>query len=228
MQLTGYAIVQKMERYLLNYMNWQMTRQNLHHLSALRDAAPFFDASAYRGTGRPWVRPLPSLDPKINEQFADTGCDLGTEATASRRFRELIGEGELEPDIDEDLFQEDSMAKEIFSLLDCPDDYELLRLSRREFPKSNCLLGYDIGYWGGDHFSLICDSFVAPIWHPPQPEAFHTLVAKLRAVNTYLLFPTPETAVEFRAWYRKQDWAETETGSIDEFQIIQVCGLEIH
>jgi hypothetical protein len=45
----------------------------------------------------------------------------------------------------------------------------------RELDTSGHLLGYDIGYWRGDHYSLISDSFVAPCWHPPAPDAFRTL-----------------------------------------------------
>ena len=130
------------------------------------------------------------------------------------------------PDEDEDLLRDDSQGREVFSLLEVRSRYELLHLARREFLKLDHLLGYDIGYWGGDHYSLIADSFVVPRWHPPQPDAFHVLSEQLRNLNTHLLFPTSEAAASFRAWYRTQGWAETE-GHEDEFEIIQVCTVEV-
>ncbi len=224
MQVSGYAIIRKVEYDLEDYMKWPHTEQNLHHLQALRKAASFLVPTLYRGIGRSWIQPFPSLDTTMIKQFADTGCDMSTEPSARCRFRELIGESELYPDVDEDLFDNESVAREIFSLLRDADRYELLHLRRREFAQSALSLGYDIGYWGGDHYSLISDSFVAPRWHPPQPEAFHILADQLRPLNAHLLFPTSEAAASFRAWYRTQEWAEIE-GRENEFEIIQVCTI---
>jgi hypothetical protein len=221
MQRTGYAIVRRTEHDLEDYMKLPTTQQNLHHLKALRDAAPFLAPSRYHGIGRSWLQPFPSLDPSVLKQFADSGCDMSTEASARRRFRELIGEAELSPDFDEDLLEREAEAREIFSLLRNADQFEVLQLQRREFARPTCLLGYDIGYWGGDHYSLISDSFVTPLWHPPPPDVFQTLAEQLRCLNEHLLFPNPQAAGGFRSWYRTQHWAETE-GHEDEFEIIQV------
>ena len=226
MQRSGYAIVQRVEFDLEDYMRLSTTQQHLHHLRALRESAPFLDPSRYRGIGRFWLQPFPSLAPAIIEAFADTGVDMSTEAIARRRFRELLGETQFSPDFDDDLMKTETQAREIFSLLDDASRFELLLLRRGEFDPSARLLGYDIGYWGGDHYSLISDSFVAPSWHPPQPDAFQALAEQLRCLNHSLLFPSPEAARSFRSWYRTQDWAETE-GHEDEFEIIQVCTVEL-
>jgi hypothetical protein len=226
MQRSGYAIVRRAEHDLEDYMRSPTTQQNLHYLQALRDAAPFLVPSDYRGTGRFWLQPFPSLDAGIIKAFAETGGDMSTEASARRRFREVIGETESSPDFDEDLLESEAQAREVFSLLQDGGGFELLHLHRREFACVAGVLGYDIGYWGGDHYSLISDSFVAPRWHPPPPEIFQTLAEQLRCLNDCLLFPSSEAAGSFRSWYRTQDWAETE-GREDEFEIIQVCAVEV-
>lgn len=207
-------------------MRSSATQANLHLLRALREAAPSLDPSRYRGVGRSWLQPFPSLDEGIIKQFADSGSDMSTEASARRRFCEFIGDAELSPDYDEDLLESEVQAREVFSLLRDSSRFELLHLTRHEFVGSAGLLGYDIGYWGGDHYSLISDSFVAPRWHPPQPDTFHVLAQQLQCLNECLLFPSAEAAATFRSWYRTQDWAETE-GHEDEFEIIQVCTIEV-
>jgi hypothetical protein len=226
MQHSGYAIIQRVEFDLEDYMRSPATQENLHLLCALRETAPSLVPSRYRGIGRSWLQPFPSLDEGIIKQFADSGCDMSTEASARRRFCELMGDAEVPADFDEDLLKSEVQAREVFSLLRDAGRFELLHLSRREFVRSTGLLGYDIGYWGGDHYSLISDSFVAPRWHPPQPDIFHVLAQQLRCLNNCLLFPSAEAAATFRSWYRTQDWAETESHE-DEFEIIQVCAVEV-
>lgn len=226
MRLSGCAIIRKAEFEIQDYMRSDSAQQNLNILLALRAAMAFLDPCRYRGTGRTWLMPFPSLDDAVIEAFAQTGCEMKLDARARRRFRELVGESEAEADEDENLLASESQARSLFSLLDDPSRHELLHLQRREFSSSGELLGYDVGYWGGDHFSLIADSFVTPRWHPPQPDTFHLLAEQLRGLNAHLLFPTPKDASSFRAWYRGQDWAETE-GREDEFEIIQVCTVNL-
>jgi hypothetical protein len=43
---------------------------------------------------------------------------------------------------------------------------------RRYFYESNDnILGYDVGYWAGDHYSIIADTIITPTWHgPPEKD----------------------------------------------------------
>jgi hypothetical protein len=222
MQLSGYSIIRKPEFDIPDYMGSEFAQKNLRHLQLLRAAASFLEPTRYRGTGRSWLKPFPSFDESMIEAFAKTGNDMQSNARARRRFLKTVEEFDIKPEEDEDLFANELLAREVFSLLDDSNQYELLQLQRRDFSSSGNLLGYDIGYWSGDHYSLIADCFVKPRWHPPQPDKFPVLAEQLRGLNSYLLFPTPSDAANFRTWYRRQEWAETE-GHKDEFEIIQVC-----
>jgi hypothetical protein len=86
------------------------------------------------------------------------------------------------------------------------------------------VLGYDVGYWSGDHFSLINDTLVAPLWHPPQPEDFQELAAHAHELNNHVLFPSASLAAKFRQWYLTKPWAETEYEP-GEFCLIRVSSL---
>ncbi|MGE5294175.1 MAG: hypothetical protein ACM3VT_05050 [Solirubrobacterales bacterium] len=106
----------------------------------------------------------------------------------------------------------------IHGLLDQLSSWEIIHVQRDEFLVSDATLGFDIGYWSGDHFSLIADTIVTPMWHPPAPEDWGELLGQLSRLNEHLLFARPEDAAAFRAWYISRPWAETE----GEFCIIQV------
>jgi hypothetical protein len=74
------------------------------------------------------------------------------------------------------------------------------------------LFGYDVGYWGGDHFLIVCDTVVAPQWHPPDPDDFFEVAERVRGLNEHLLFPNHGDALAFRSYYLSKEWAETEFG----------------
>ena len=115
-------------------------------------------------------------------------------------------------------------ARELIKLVDSPEQYEIVRLSQSAVGDA-CVekndLGFDVGYWGSDSYSIICDSAVWPRWHGPDEDAFEELAKRLAALNAHCLFDKYDEAVRFRIWYRQQVWAETE-GEPDEFCIIKV------
>ena len=167
------------------------------------------DRHGYRGISR---------DPLVPLSF---GVADDYEPAARQRYAELA---DAKPDdFVHDLLPSLAAARDVQRLLVAADRYEILRIRSGDFVPDPLTLGYDIGYWAGDHFSLICDSAVLPTWHPPQPEAFQSLVDALRALNTHFLFSTHEEAEAFRSYYCSQAWAETESES-GEFCVIEVAG----
>jgi hypothetical protein len=220
-QTSGYAIL-RMPRALVEAFDLSMRTHQAHDLfQSLCETLKPLPRSAYRGISRFALKALPSTDPEILRIFEETGCDVRTEYAASRRFLELLDEDLPESDFVEDLLSSFSAAQEIFSFLEAPDDYEIVQLTREPFGEDVDCFGFDVGYWGGDHYSIICDSAVLPTWHPPQPESFAELARQLRVVNEHFLFRNAADAARFRSWYRTQYWAETESRP-DEFSIIQV------
>ena len=141
---------------------------------------------------------------------------------ARRRIRELYGPDPTcywtqPPWFDADLLPTLEVAREIFSLVDDPSERELVRVNRTTESITPRTLGFDVGYWGSDHFSAILNSIVSP--HPrldPVP-----LVPWAGRLNRHLLLPTAVAAHEYRAWYVSQPWGETET-TPGEFHVIRV------
>jgi hypothetical protein len=137
-------------------------------------------------------------------------------------MREILGEPDEDVDsqIDEDLLPSVEDAQNVLSLVDNPIQWEIIHVTKADdIPASNTL-GYDIGYWGGDHFSLIADSIIAPHWHPPALDDLDELAQKLSCLNESLLFRSGEDARRFREYYKSKLWAATEVG--EEFCIICV------
>jgi hypothetical protein len=129
------------------------------------------------------------------------------------KFREILGEGEQEDAIDYDdcLLERLEHAQEVFSLLKDKQEWEIVHLMRGTIEQTERSFGFDIGYWGGDHFSVICDCVVMPTWHPPDPRDFDELAKALERLNNHLLFRSVADAEIFKAWYISRSWAESET-----------------
>jgi hypothetical protein len=168
-QTSGYAIVRASAGLVAAYDDSMHTHESAELFQQLCEKLRPLPRSAYRGISRFPLMPLPSTDRDVLRGFAESGCDITTEEAARRRFLEILGAGVPEEDFDEDLLPDYSAAREVFSLLRSPNDYEIVQLAREPFIEGADTLGFDIGYWGGDHYSIICDSAVRPLWHPPHP-----------------------------------------------------------
>jgi hypothetical protein len=164
---------------------------------------------------------MPPLESRERRNLERRGIDLRTNEAARATLAELgVPADDDEPD-DRSFLPSQAVAQSVFDLLETPDDYEVVALSRQanDIPKN--LLGYDVGYWGGDFFSLICDTIVAPRWHPPDPSDFEEVAERLRGLNNHLLFTGHDDALAFRKYYMSKDWAEQELQA-DQFRIIAV------
>lgn len=98
-------------------------------------------------------------------------------------------------------------AATVLAALSRADAYEIVELCA---PPESPLqpLGFDVGYWGGGNFSILCDAALWPIWHPAEPAALPELARQLTELNQHGLFPTAEAANAVAAWYSSQHWAE--------------------
>jgi hypothetical protein len=185
---------------------------NEAYLVSLRDALPRVDPASYRGTGR---YPLnASYDYKDPGWQWDKGQPRVAEELGRLAVEEALGDwrvtGEewlidgpwLLPDI--------SCALQVRGFLEQPDAYELVEVALYPSRTGAASLGFDVGYWASGNFSLICDTAVWPLWHPPPMEAMSGLGAMLAGLNEAVLFPDPASAVRFRDAYRAQPWGEEE------------------
>ena len=189
-----------------------LPEQDRSFYSEFRKSLRPHDPCSYRGVSREPLTP------------ADSGHhDPRFEIPARALFRQIVGQHEPSMDFSEDLLPTLALAEKVRSLLSDPTAYETVELRRPPLRPDRRALGYDIGYWSGDHFSLICDSAVMPHWHGPDPASFPSVAVALRWVNEFFLFPTAATAEQYAEFYRSQPWAETEFEP-GEFCVIQVLG----
>ena len=229
MQTEGYMIALKPGPLLDQYAESYAAQQNREPLQELRDAFTMFDVGRYRGISRDPLVAYPSLEQSVIDAFEATGMDMKSNAEAQRRFREILGDPTDILDIDEDILASPRDAWEVVALTDDPSMWEIIHISRGDTKGIGTLLGYDVGYWAGDHFSLIADSIVVPRWHPPVPDDFADMVAALSCLNANLLFKSATDAVEFKRFYKSKPWAETEEVDGGEFYVIKVStGEETH
>lgn len=189
--------------------------KNQEYVAALRGVHPGLANPRYRGIQR-YALEREETGP------TRTGADL----RAARRLFELYGPDPTlhwgqPPWFDPDLIDDPVRAREILALTDDPAEHELVYVIRGTATRDARTLGFDVGYWGSDHFSLIADVMVMPRWHPAPPTVLNVLAVWAARLNSMLLFTTAEAAAEYRAWYRAQDWAEHEAPP-DQFQIIRV------
>jgi hypothetical protein len=87
--------------------------------------------------------------------------------------------------------------------------YEVIKISLME---QNCdtenFLGFDVGYYGGDCFSALCDSIIMPQWHPIPSDCISTLLPHIRKLNHNLLYQNYKDALDYCNFYLKQEWSE--------------------
>ncbi len=193
-------------------------------LRELRDAFSMFDVGRYRGISRQPLLPYPTLEQKVIDDFEATfeatGVDMKSNAEARKRFCVILGDRPDDLEDDEDFLPSLREAREVLNLTDDPSIWELIHLSRGDARGVGTLLGFDVGIWGGDHFSLIADTIVIPRWHPPIPDDFTDLASALSCLNENLLFNSPADAAEFKKFYMSKPWAETEPP--DGFWVVRV------
>jgi hypothetical protein len=108
-----------------------------------------------------------------------------------------------------------------------PDAYELvwarIASNSAQPPEGFVRLGYDPTYFGGDHFSAICDCMCFPRWHGTDPEG-QIFLKYFERLNKNGLFDNPALASDFLAYYLSFDWTETGEYEIGEVWAPGVSG----
>ncbi len=219
-RLRGYLLVRHPQFALRNYEGCPFAVENKSELEKLRAAFGCIDASAYRGFDRQQLMPFPSLNEAIIQSFRDNGIDMDSDSAARRFYHDKLAEeqahGEIDGDGDE--FSTLADAREVWSRLCEPDTYEIILISVTG-EASGELLGYDVGWFS--NYSIINDTFVRPIWHPPDPDDYAEMNGFAQGMNQHVLFPTRAAAEQFLAWYRTRPWGE-DFGHESVLTVIQV------
>jgi hypothetical protein len=228
-QTDGYLVVLKPDRAVTRWRKELEDRRDPRavqeiagYLGALRAALPAVEPELYRGVSRYPVDRWWEGEPTAGLRPPDE--------TARRMIWTRYGPDPTmhwgqPPWFDPDLLGDIDLAHEVLALTDTPDDHEIVRITRGALLTSPRTLGFDIGYWGSDHFSLIADMMVFPHWHPAPREHLGALAHWAETLNGSLLFSTASRAEDYRAWYLAQPRAETE-GIPGKFQVMRVEAVE--
>jgi hypothetical protein len=216
---SGFAIMLRNDIVVARYEATVLRPEDRVFYDSLRSVLAPHDPSHYRGFSRtPLEAPATSDAAPLD---ALGGAQL--EPRATHRFREILSSLPDEAETAH-LLPSFDLALEVYARLDSPDHYEIVHLSRKELSSNQSTLGFDVGYWGGDHFSILADAAVVPTWHPPDPDSFLILRDALGTLNASFLFPSAEAARMYRAFYLTQAWAESEFYS-GEFVIVRVSAF---
>jgi hypothetical protein len=202
----GYALLLRPEVLVARYESVVLRSENRVHYEALRAALVPHQPSRYRGFSRSPLEALPTSDPELLLLIGGSE----PERSATQRFSQLLAPPPDDSYTVDHLLPSLEDALEVYGLLEQPDRYEIVHLARNEETRDERTLGFDVGYWGGDHFSILADSAVVPTWHPPDPASFGTLREALGNLTPSFLFPTAEAAKAYRSFYLTQSWAESE------------------
>jgi hypothetical protein len=183
----------------------------------LRSTFPTADPLNYRGVQR---------YPIDRWWEGETSDEHAPNFKARRRIHELYGPDPSlywtqPPWFDADLLPTLDVALEILRLSDEPSKREVVRVTRGAAASTPDTLGFDVGYWGSDHFSALADAVLLPRWHACPPDLLTSVDPWVRTLNEHMLFRTATDAMEYRRWYLEQPWAEEESEP-EQFQVIRV------
>jgi hypothetical protein len=239
-EIFGYLIVEKQENIYNKYINEvDLPFDRAPYLNKLRLAFPSINPNAYRGVYR---EPLEGGTVEQVDLFSDParvlpgrGWDASTRQ-ARLKMAEVLAykfeESSKWQDYPENekTFLRIEDALRIYNLLGNPNDFEIILVRRHDFERTPNTFGFDIGYWGGDDYSIVCDTFVRPQWHSAPEGEFHNLTSFASRLNSNVLFDSSEQAREFLTYYRTTSWGEPDDNCFPElgesdYTIIQVDGV---
>jgi hypothetical protein len=113
-------------------------------------------------------------------------------------------------------------ALSVFALLDRQAEWEIIWVGvtshHAQPPINSEVLGYDVTWFWGDHFSAISDCMFFPRWHGTDlPGTVFTDF--FRALNEHGLFQNESIARDYLAFYSSFDWTETGPYEIAEVRL---------
>ena len=204
--MRAFALMRRPGELEATFVSSPFYERNQVAIEALRSALPPGSAARYHGIGRFPFTEYPQRGP--GWQGEDAPYD-DAEAQARALLLAALGPGDTPTPYPRAFLSDRRDAVTVRAALSRSYAYEIVELcTPPEAPLEP--IGFDVGYWGGGNFSILCDSALWPTWHPPVPEAIPKLARQLADLNQYGLFRTADVAKTFAGWYSSQDWAEQE------------------
>ena len=189
----AFAVARPADDLIRGYLATEQTQKHRDFIERLWSVIAPRMPGSYRGIGR-IVRGVPP--PPDGRDAAHWFSTMHISLTDPLLPAQLAVDRLSAPDDDSaDLLLSVNDARQVLESARGVERLEVIAVRRRHFVRRSSVVGFDVGYWGGDHYSILCDSIVTPTWHPPQPEDFETLASLLSSLNEHLLFPTEEAAL---------------------------------
>jgi hypothetical protein len=136
--------------------------------------------------------------------------------------RRKLAEFEYKENQDEFIFKNLKDAHGVYSLIENKEEYEIIGISDEKETVTKTL-GFDIGTWWTS-YSLIADTFITPLWHPPDFNDFNDIIKIGKRLNKNCLFDKHDDAEEFLRIYLIKDWGEKEM-STGQFKIHKISSV---
>jgi hypothetical protein len=204
-KMKGYLIITTSEKSIQTYGNLDFVKKNRDNLNQLRRLTDFLNPNEYKGFGRQLLTSHP---------FYPTGQDGLIEDIEENdewdniKARKKLAELEYSESNDDFYFKELQDAERVFELLDSKTDFEIIEISDEQETTAKTL-GFDIGTWSTS-YSLIADTFIIPMWHPPDFNDCNDIVEIGRRLNKNNLFDNYADASAFLKVYLTKSWGEKE------------------
>jgi hypothetical protein len=213
--MRAYALMRHPNDLEAAYLASPFVQANRDRLVAFRRLLAFDRFASYRGIGRcPFSEEYPDPEPGWEGQAGP----LDTAPDARQLLRSFLGPDDHLTPGPRAFLRHLEQARQLQAALKRPAQFEIVDLCRSpDVPRD--LLGFDVGYWGGGNYSILCDTAVWPRWHPPSDEVLPELSKFVAGLNSHALFETRSGAQDYLVWYGRQDWAEKPT---EDFSIVGV------
>jgi len=187
----GYFIVQTFERRYADYDRPAPADQHAYSIPT-RLHLPSFSGKRYRGVDR---RPLTAVPRELRQGFQQAVV----EPEAQDRLNRLEERGLAQNDLIRDL----PSAQWVIGAVRDRGSYELIAVTRfrgEAEPTTTSVLGWDVAYFDGDHYSAIANCMFFPSWAGTD-EAGITYAAAFERLNPHGLFSSISDAREFGELY---------------------------
>lgn len=223
MNRNGHIILFKPAVDLAKYMDLDFYKKNIVHFEQLRNIFNFIEPNNYRGTGRMFFSSAPYFydsDKGVMKYWNEADLSTYDNLEARQLFAKLEEENTAKDTLDDLCFFSLSDMQSVFDLIENKDHYELIEYLECESEIKPTTLGFDVGYLAAD-YSVIADTAIKPMWHPPDFDDIQDIVEHLKKLNEHCLFSTLRHAKDFRKLYLTKDWGEKEMydGQITTIQV---------
>lgn len=212
-------IVWTSDKMLSIYDGHDFVKKNRDNLLQLRRLTDFIDYKHYRGFGREHLTSHPFYPIGQGGRYEELQEDNRWDNLKARR---KLANFEYAENQEEFSFKNLTDAEEVFRLIENKNDYEIIEIADEKESGTN-ILGFDIGTWWTS-YSIIADTFIAPLWHPPDFNDFDDIVRIGKRLNKFCLFDNHADANDFLKLYLTKDWGEKEM-TPGQFKIYKISSV---